>query len=268
MTNRYVNGALWTTSVHAKGMDFDTAVGLNLVPGVRRVTALGSNPDIDQGSLPEEVWSFGGIYPWMASATALEIVSTSIEDSATGTGARTVLIPGLDDNYVEVSQLITLNGTTPVPIPINLKRVNPIIMMGAGSNEVNVGSIRIRRVVGGTVQAEIPIGVGIARQAIFTVPAAHTLSVHSMLFAQTRSGGVDKNVTIANIFRSSLGFFRTPLEVSVSQVTPYRHDGKPGIIIPEKTDFAFRVTDSSASDASVTVAFLGNLFSNATLALR
>lgn len=265
--NKNSNGSLWTTSIHPKGMDFYTAVGLGLVSGVRRVTALGNNPDIDQGTLPEDVWSVGGVYPWMTAATALEVVSTSASDSSAGVGARTVTIFGLDANYVEVTQTVTLNGTTPVTVPTNLFRINSALIMSAGSTKVNVGNIHIRRVSGGIIQAEIPIGYGITRQSIFTVPAAHTLSIHSTLFAQTRSGGVDKNITVSNFIQSPNGFYRMPLEVSVSQTTPYRHDGIPGIILNEKTDFALRVLDSSASDASVTCAFLGTLYSNATLAL-
>ena len=261
------NGSLWTTHIHPKGMDFDTAVGLGLVPGVRRVTALGNNPDVDQGTLPEDVWSVGGIYPWMTASTALEIVSSSTSDSSAGVGARTVSIFGLDINYVEVVQTVTLNGTTPVSIPTPLFRVNSALIMSAGTNKVNVGDINIRRVTGGTVQAQIPVGYGITRAALFTVPAAHTLSVHSILYGLTRSGGVDKNMTVSNFIQSPNGFYRMPLEISVSQVTPYRHEGKPGITLAEKTDFAFRVLESSASDASLTVAFLGTLYANTTLAL-
>lgn len=261
------NGALWTTHIHPKGMDFYTAVGLGLVPGVRRITALGSNTDIDQGTLPEEVWSAGGVYPWMTAATALEIISTSTSDSAAGIGARTVIIFGLDANYVEVTQTVTLDGTTPVAIPTQLLRVNSALIASAGTNKVNVGDINIRRVVGGTIQAQIPVGYGVTRQAIYTVPAGHTLSVHSILYSQTRSGGVERTVTIANYIQSPLGFYRMPLELSISQTTPYRHDGEPGINLPEKTDFAFRVTSASSNDSSVTVAFLATLYSAATLAL-
>lgn len=261
------NGSLWTSHIHPKGMDFDTAVGLNLVPGVRRVTALGNNPDIDQGTLPEDIWSFGGPYNWLTTSSSLEVVSSSTSDTSAGVGARTMLLQGLDANYLEVSQTITLNGTTPVAIPTQLFRVNSALIMSAGTTKVNVGNINVRVVGSGTVVAQIPVGYGISRQCVYTVPAAHTLSVHSILFAQTRSGGVDKNVTLATFFQSPNGFYRMPLEVSISQLAPYRHEGKPGIILTEKTDFTIRVLDSSASDASVTAAFLGTLYANTTLAL-
>lgn len=264
---RHSFGSALMTAIHQKGMDFDTAVGLGMIPGVRRVTALGSNPDIDTASVPEDVWSVGGLYPWMTASTALEIISTSASDAAAGTGARTVTIFGLDANYLEVNQTVTLNGLTPVAIPTSLFRVNSALIMSAGSNGTNVGDINIRRVTGGTIQAQIPVGYGITRQAIFTVPAGNTLSVHSILFAQTKTGGVERNVTVSNFIQSPNGFYRMPLEVSVSQLTPYRHDGKPGITLAEKTDFAFRVTSASSNDVSLTVAFLGTMYLNTTLAL-
>lgn len=66
------------------------AIGFAQVPGYRRITALGNNPDVDSAAVPEDIWSGGGAYPWMTGATSLEIVSSSANDTAAGTGARTV----------------------------------------------------------------------------------------------------------------------------------------------------------------------------------
>lgn len=244
------------------GQDFQQSVGFGIIPGYSRVAVLGNNPDIDQGTLPEDVWSVGGLYPWPTSELSLEVVSTSASDTAAGTGARTVRIVGLDANYNDLAQLVTLNGTTAVAVPLPMFRINAVFMMSAGSNGVNVGDINIRRAPGGITQAQIPAGYGISRQSMYTVRTGSTLSINSTLLALTRTGGIDKNMTIANFIQSPSGFYRMPLEISISQVTPYRHDGVPGIILPEKTDYAFRVLESSASDAAVTAAFLGVLKSN------
>lgn len=208
MTDRYTRGALWTTDVHGKGMDFHSAVGLGLVDGVRRVAALGTNADVDQGTLPEDVWSVGGVYPWMTVATSLEVLSTSASDAAAGVGARTITIFGLDINYVEINQTITLNGITPVAIPTAIFRINLILIMSAGSSKVNVGDINIRDAGGGTIRGQIPIGYGISKQAIYTVPAEHTLSLNAILFAQTKAGGVERNVTMGTFFSISRWFLQ------------------------------------------------------------
>lgn len=83
--------------------DFLQAIGFAQVPGHRRIAALGNNPDVDTASLPEDVWSGGGAYPWMTASTALEILSSSANDASAGTGARTVIINGLSDAYAEVA---------------------------------------------------------------------------------------------------------------------------------------------------------------------
>lgn len=69
--------------------EFKRAIGFGQVPGYRRITALGNNPDVDTG-IHEDIWTGGGLYPWMTAATSLEIVSDSANDTAAGTGARTV----------------------------------------------------------------------------------------------------------------------------------------------------------------------------------
>jgi len=263
-TQRHSAAAAWITQAHAKGMDFYTAVGLGMVPGVRRVTALGNNPDIDTATFPETVWTGGGLYPWMTATTSLEIVSTDATDSSAGVGARTVLINGLDINYVEVAQTITLNGLTPVVIPTQLFRINNALVMTSGSTQTNVGDINIRDAGAGTVRGIIPAGYGITRQAVYTVPAGFTLSVHSILGSMVRSGA-SASATIATFFRSPTGTYRLPLEFSISDTVPYRHEGIPGIISTEKTDVALRCTFVNANNTALTAAFLGVLISNTTL---
>lgn len=254
--------------LHAKGMDFYTAVGLNLLsPDVRRVSALGNNSDVDAGSEPEDIWTGGGLYPWLTTATSLEIVSASASDTSAGTGARTVLISGLDINYVEQSDVVTLNGVTPVAVPKQYFRINTMVVTTAGSAEGNVGLITLRDAGGGTTRGLISPGISITRQAIYTVPAGHTLSIHSFFGSLNRAAGISQAATLATGFRSSAGVLRLPLEFTVSNTTPYRQDGDPGIFVGEKTDFMLKVTFASTTNMDVTAAFLGVLLNNASLLL-
>jgi hypothetical protein len=264
-TQRHSNAAAWVTQAHPKGMDFYTAVGFGMVPGCRRVAALGNNPDVDSGTIPEDIWSGGGLYPWMTAATSLEIVSSSASDSSAGVGARTVVINGLDINYVEVSQTITLNGLAAVAIPTQLFRINNALVASAGTSQTNVGDITIRNASAGATRGIIPAGYGITRQAIYTVPAGYTLSIHSTLVSLIKSNA-SINATMATWFRTSAGVARMPLEFSVSEAVPYRHDGTPGVIVVEKTDIAIRANFVSTNDTALTGAFLGILIANTTIA--
>lgn len=238
------------------GSDFLSNIGFNNVLGYSRAVALGNNPDIDTGA-HEDVWSVGGLYPWMAAATALEVVSSSANDAVAGTGARTVLVVGLDANFNPVSQTVTLNGLTPVALPTPLLRVNSAVIMSAGSGEVNAGNIDVRRVAGGTVQCRLPAGYGISRQSIYTVPAGSTLQVLALVLGINRPTAA-RDCTVAVMMRNAVtGMFRMPLELSVSGGPPYPHHGNPGIIVGEKTDFSLRCTYTSSDNLDLTAGWLG-----------
>jgi hypothetical protein len=217
---------------------------------------------VDILSVPEDVWSGGGAYPWMTAATALEIVSGSANDAAAGTGARTVVIQGLDINYAEVSQTITLNGTTAVAIPISLFRINAALIASAGTGKVNAGELTIRDAGAGTTRAIIPLGYGITKQSIFTVPAGFTLQVISQFFGFNSVTKDSRFAKFATFVQSPNGFYRLPLELATSDAFPYRHDGEPGLILPEKTDFCLRCTAVSDDNSNVTAAWLGVMRSN------
>lgn len=245
---------------------FSTAV----TSPVRRIAALGNNPDVDGGTLPETVWPLGGLYPYMTGATSLEVVSSSAQDSASGTGAASISMALLDTNYVGSTVVISLNGTTPVAIPGSWFRINVafVITKGSGASATratNVGDISIRNSGAGTVRAIIPAGHGISRQAVFTVDAGYTLQVISHYISLNRGtgggAGVSKYLTVSNFAQTPTGVSRNALDLSCDG-EPYRHDGIPGIIVPEKTDYEMQAVAVSADNSDVTAAFLGILVRN------
>lgn len=241
--------------------EFALAVGWSLTKGYTRVAAFGFNPSIDTATTPEDVWTGGGIYQWMTAATSLELVSSSASDASAGTGARTVLVSGLDINYVAVTQTITLNGVTPVALATQLFRVNSMIVLSAGSGGTNVGTLTLRDAGAGTTRSLIGVGIGITQQAPYTVPAGFTLQVVSIYNSITGTGTA-RTADIVTYFKTPAGVSRTPITLSTSDGKPYRHDGLPGIMVTEKTDFSMRCTNVSNNGSSVTCAWLGILRQN------
>jgi hypothetical protein len=55
-----------------------------------------------------------GDLSYAAAALQMTVSSSSASDTSAGTGARTVLITGLNANYAVISESVTMNGQTAV----------------------------------------------------------------------------------------------------------------------------------------------------------
>lgn len=244
-------------------MSMELATGFTQAGTARRVAGLGYNPDVDVATVPEDVWPGGGLYPWMAAATSLEIVSSSALDTAAGTGARTVSVACLDANYLEIPQTVTLNGVTAVPIPLACLRVNGLALLTAGTGRINAGTVTVRDLGAGTTRSIMPIGYGVARQSVYTVPAGYTLQVISIYIAGLLNSGVATNFDVSTFLQASAGGrYILPITIATGTSGVYRHDAEPGIVVTEKTDFALRVTNVNLDNTAVTGAWLGVMTKN------
>jgi hypothetical protein len=111
-------------------------------------------------------------YVFPTIAMQMAVVSSSVNDSAAGTGCRTVYVHYLDDAYAVQTIIVTLNGTTPVnTLPVNILRINAFHCGSNGSTGAAAGNISITSVGGATTYGYIVSGENTARQAIYTVPA-------------------------------------------------------------------------------------------------
>ena len=110
------------------------------------------------------------------SNSTLDIISSSTNDAAAGTGVRTVKVVYINNsNALVESGAITLDGTTLVTSV--LTGVNEVLWMETntvGSGGVAAGDIRLR-INGGTVEVEqITAGGNKSLSARFMVPAGYT----------------------------------------------------------------------------------------------
>ncbi len=245
--------------------DFWYEVGQSNVDGHRRFVGLGNNPSVNQAATPQHIWYGGGLYPWIpVGGVNLEIVSSSVQDSATGTGIYQFQLTLLDATYNEVIVIATLDGTTPVAIPGGpYLRINEgrAIAKGSGAPQwraLNIGNITIRDAGAGATRSIIAAGRNFLRQAVYTIPAGYRGEVISGYIAFNRGtgGGTTRYLTVTTYSQNSNGIAIEPLDLSCDGES-YRHDGVPGIIVPEKTDFALEIISVSADNSDITGAFLG-----------
>lgn len=244
--------------VTAPGLDWETLVALDLIPGAEIINKTGRNPDIDTASVPEDVWNGGGTYPgFPSSAGQIECFSSDAADTAAGTGARTIVISGaLDQNYTTISPItVTLNGTTPVSVPtVQVIRAHTARVSSAGSSGVNAGEITCRQISSPSVIFfRMPIGYNQTNMGGYTVPAGYTGLVRSARAAVRGSttSSADGNFWIRNfgeVFRS-----RRPLIIPVNGAFDGYFTG--GLIVREKSDIIPRIISVSANNTEVVFSY-------------
>jgi len=144
--------------------DFLVDISRNKVGDYRILSLSGSNPDIDTG-VEEDLWPQGGLLSYLASEETMDIVSTDAADS----DPLAIFISGVDGNYNIVSEVIVLDGLTPVTTTQAFFRVNFMFLSGEGST--NAGFITATASTASTVQCAMLINTGISQHGFFTVPA-------------------------------------------------------------------------------------------------
>ena len=167
---------------------FELQVSRGQIQGHSVVTIAGYNSDVDTSW---EMITPVGDLSYAAAALQMTVSSSSTSDTAAGTGARTVLIVGLDADYAVISESVTMNGQTAVTTTKSFLRVNSMLVTTAGSGLANAGIIYIgtgtvTSGVPATIYNLIPVGFNNATSSQYTVPAGYTgyLSVVRIGLAQ------------------------------------------------------------------------------------
>jgi len=215
---------------------FELQVSRGQIPGHYRLHKFGFNSLINENE--ETIWDAGGLYVYPSSAVKMTATST---DGANDEDVQ-VTIQGLDADYNQISETVTLDGSGTQETNAFFLRVFRAFI--AGSQEPS-GTINITNT--GTTYARITLGENQTLMALWTVPAGYTAylfqkDVTCLTEANNKFG------TIKLVTREFGGVFRTKDKYSVqnghteiSYFTP--------IPIPEKTDIEARAIGSSSNAA-------------------
>ncbi len=243
----------------------DLAVSRGHSQGYRSLYKFGYNPDVD--TTEETVWGNAGDYIWLDSAVTMFVSSTSANDSGTGIGARTILIQGLDEDYNEIEETITLNGQTQVATQLSYLRVYRSFVTLAGSNEGTSGVIYIGSsgATGGVPNSSVYASISIGNQtqiAAYTVPAGHTLYIDEINFTAAVSQAQKLVHCKFNSRDYESNVFRTRF-VQVIQSNQLIQSFKYPQEFTEKTDLECRVSTDTTNTA-IGASFQGVLIKNET----
>jgi hypothetical protein len=155
---------------------FELQVARGQIQAHSVVTVSGYNSDVDTAW--EMITPVGNLsYP--AAALQMTVSSADADDTSAGTGARTVLITGLDANYAVISETVTMNGQTAVTTTNSFLRINSMLVTTAGTSLANegiiyIGSGTVTSGVPATIYNVIAAGFNNATSSQYTIPAGYT----------------------------------------------------------------------------------------------
>ena len=224
---------------------FDLQVARGQVYGHSTVNIFGANGSFTTTGTYLPVWENLTAYTYPVSAAAMHLASTV--NTGADKGGSSVTITGLDANYDQITETLTLNGTTAVVTTKLFFRINGMQV----ASGVPTGTITLKDLTNTTVYAQITAGNGRSQMSIFTVPAGYT-------FYLMRTAGY----TSLNGFTADYAVYRDYAISSTGVVTqtkqnPFTNNfislrvmGRP---YAEKTDIQYQVKGSAAQFVNLTV---------------
>lgn len=239
-------------------------VALGRRQGAQTWNKFGHNNDVDIGT--EVIAEFGGTFTPLVVASTLRFVSTDVADANGGTGANSLVVYGVDANYQEAIEVVTLNGTTNVDTVSTWLAINRVSIYLAGSALGNVGTITVTAITGGTTQASIPPNHGTTQQCIFTIPESHQfLADFVKVNTLKQAGGAAPKVNIIGWVFSSVSNAKYQVlheDIDTAVENTFILNPNQPFVIGEKSTFWLEATTDKV-DTSVNARFSGVLIRDA-----
>ena len=227
---------------------FELQVARGQIPGHRFVHRMARVPSMsinETGTL----WDVSDtIYPWSAWDTAGTI---SVTRASASDADKNVIITGLDTDYNEITETITLTAASGNTSVNSFKRIESVRMNGTSAN---VGVITVLK--GATTVALIVAGVGQSLMGIYTVPAGYTAYLHQGVM--TIQNGADATGTFYYRIPGDRFMVGHTFEVASSE---YHYAFTCPFALPEKSDLDVRAKVRT-NNALVTAAYDLTLIKN------
>lgn len=166
---------------YAPNRDFLIEVAKGNVAGHSLVRKFGFNDSVNSTLAPI---TDGAVYQTPTSAISLELVSSDANDTAAGTGARSVYIEGLDASFALQTETVSMAGTGAAALANSYTRIFRMYVATSGtyatsSTASHAGTITLRVSGGGATWATIGTSAGgfpLGQTEIgcYTIPAGKT----------------------------------------------------------------------------------------------
>ena len=187
------------------------------------------------------------LYPWSALTSASVLTAQAVNASDNG---KILTILGLDSNYNEISDTITLSSSGTASTTKQFLRVYRGYI---STGENNVGAIDVT--IGADTVLHINVGLAQTLMLVYTVPAGKDLLL--LKGACTSQAGADASGFFYVRFFGQTAF-RIQHTFEVSGSDGYEYKFEVPFRVPEKSDIDFRLTTRS-NNGRYTAAFDGLL---------
>lgn len=205
------------SAICADNLIFRTNISSGTITGAKDIHKFGSSL---VGTTIQPI-TLSGNYETPMAAVSLEFVSDDINDTAAGSGARSITIQGLGADWLDLEQVIATNGTTPVTIPIAMTRLHRWFVSPEGSgtyatqlNGSHVGNLTIQASGAGATWSTIPnspFPFSQSQIGVYSIPLGRTG------FILSKRIGVDAT-KVADIYL----FQRPKIDVVVAPFEPMK----------------------------------------------
>jgi hypothetical protein len=259
----FVNiGATESGNLKTTDAEDGLAIAKGEVVGTSFIHKFGKAPDFDSVDGEITVWDGADDgQPWelmqYVYSTTADIDSVSSSNAADN---QQITIVGLDINWNEVTQTVTLNGQTRVALPTPLLRAyrayNSDSTVFAGHVFVYVNG----PLTGGVPNTPANIRIVIQPEeqqtlmAVYSVPAGKTGYARSGYIS---TAGASRNSQYPSrvIVRAFGGVFRTVHTASISDIasSSYQHQFSEPEVFPEKTDIEMRTSSTAAGATAAAI---------------
>jgi len=186
-------------------------------------------------NVEQTVWEYGGIYTYPTTAVVMTVTSSA---GATDNGCE-IAVNGLDENYNEVTEVLTLSGAGTATTTTTFIRVFRGYVAGSQDTTGNV-------IIGNGANVYSYVNSdNQTLQAFYTIPAGYTARLlqtdHTISTEQNNKFG-----QIRIIVRRPNGVFRTQESFTIDNGSISRVYSTP-IYIPEKSDIEVRAIASGSN---------------------
>jgi len=273
-----INGTLATTTdtlLSRRVNDWFTDVARGKFRGISVVNKFGNNPDVDDfdaAATAETVWYGGGLYTFPTTAETIRVqAGGNAADDAGGAGARTITVNGLDENWEEASEVLTLAGAlASAASTTTFIRINTAYVTDCGTyNAGNTGDITIENTITNNTLAIIAAEKGRTQLGMYSVPAGKTAYILNFSVSANRTGSTATNVVVDLYTHADADVSTAPFtgrqirgNYSSNLGAISTDPGRIPIVLTEKSDIEPIVSYCNQANVSVNVFYDILLFDN------